>query len=39
MVRRCNKLERMQKEAVVTYFEVLSFHLPEGTGKNHEERR
>jgi hypothetical protein len=33
MVRRFNKLKKDAEEAVVTCFEVLSFHLPEGTGK------
>jgi hypothetical protein len=31
-----NKLERMWKDAVMAYFDVLSEHLSEGTGKNPE---
>jgi hypothetical protein len=31
--------ERMQKEAVVSQFKVLSLHLPGGTEENHENVR
>jgi hypothetical protein len=30
----CNELEIKWKEAVVTYFKVLSWHLPGGTKEN-----
>jgi hypothetical protein len=31
-----NELERMCKEAVMTYFKVISWHSPRGTDENHE---
>jgi hypothetical protein len=32
-----NELERIKKEAVVAYFEVLSLHLPGETEETHKE--
>jgi hypothetical protein len=40
MVRlRNHELERVRREAVVTYFEILSRHLPVETKENHESLR